>query len=121
MRGVEAEPVWQPLPALGIKPDAGVTPKVPPDLGRHLEHYELIRPGGEPALTAELAELTGNRNQRISRGLIGQVIELGAAELQPRATPGDLTPRDPHQQPMQPRQRFLPPRAGARELPLPLR
>jgi hypothetical protein len=51
---------------------------MPPDLGRHLEHDELIRPGGEPALTPELAELAGNRHQCISCGLIGQVIELGA-------------------------------------------
>src|SRR5262249_9846063 len=121
LRRVEAEPVRQPLPALRIKPDAGVTPEVPPDLGRHLEHDELISPGGEPALTSELAQLAGNRNQRISRRLIGQVIELGAGELQPRAMPGDFTPRNPQQQPMQPCQRFLPPRAGPRERAPPLR
>jgi hypothetical protein len=75
LRGVEAEPVRQALPVLGIKPDAGVAPEVPPDLSRHLEHDELIRPGGEPALTSELAKLAGNRDQRISRGLIAEVVE----------------------------------------------
>jgi len=118
-RGAEAEPVWQPIPVLGIQPDARVAPEVPPDLGRHLEHDELIRPGREPALATELPELGGNGDQRISGRLVGQVIELGPGEPQPRGTPPDLTARDPHQHLMQPRQRRLPRRAGTGEHPQP--
>src|SRR6516225_5757044 len=40
-RGVEAEPVRQPLPVLRIERDARVAPEVPPDLGRDLEDDEL--------------------------------------------------------------------------------
>src|SRR5215471_8700199 len=121
LRGVEAEPVRQPLPAFGVKPDARVAPEVPPDLGRHLEDDELIRPGGEPALPPELAKLAGDGDQRISGRLVGQVIELRAGEPQPRATPVGLTPRNPQQHLMQPCQRFFPLRAGAREHARPFR
>jgi len=69
----------------------------------------------EPALTTELPELAGDGDQRVGRRLVGQVIEFRPGELQPRGTPPDLTPRDPHQHLMQPRQRRLPSRAGTGE------
>jgi hypothetical protein len=119
-RGVEAEPVRQPVPVLGVERDGRVAPEVPPDLGRHLEDDELIGPGREPALSPELPELAGNRDQRIGRRLMGQVIKLGAGDPQPWATPPDLTLRDPHQHRMQPDQRRLPPRAGTGEQPQPI-
>jgi hypothetical protein len=96
-----------------------VAPEVPPDLGRYLEDDELIRPRREPALTPELPRLAGNGDQRVRRGLIGQVIELGAGELQPRGTPPDLIPCDPHQHLMQAPQRRLPCRAGTGQRPQP--
>jgi len=79
---------------------------VPPDLGRYLEDDELIRPGHEPDLTPELPELARDGQQRIGRCLVCQVIELRAGDPQPRATPTDLTLRDPHQHPMRPRRRL---------------
>ena len=33
---------------------------MPSDLGRNLEDHELVRPGREPAFTAELADLSGD-------------------------------------------------------------
>ena len=117
--GVEAEPVRQPIPVLGVQRDGRVPPEMPPDLGRHLEDDELIGPGREPALSTELPELAGNGNQRIGRRLIGEVIKLGAGDPQPRAAPPDLTLRDPQQHLMQPGQRSLPRRAGTGEHPQP--
>jgi hypothetical protein len=57
VRGVETEPGRQPVPVLGIPRHGRVAPKVPPDLGRHLQDDELVRPGREPALAAELPNL----------------------------------------------------------------
>src|SRR5262249_59692302 len=102
LSGVKAEAARQPIPVLGIERDARVPPEMPPDLGRHLEDDELIRPGREPALPPELAKLAGNREQRISRCLVGQIIQLRPGQPQPRAAPGDLTPRNPQQHLMQP-------------------
>ena len=53
--------------------------QVPPDLGRHVEEHELVRPGREQALATELADLAGDSNQRVRSSLIGQVIEPGPA------------------------------------------
>src|SRR2546426_10882214 len=50
LRGVETEPVRQPLSVLGVRRHARMTPEVPPDLRRYLEDDELARPGGESAL-----------------------------------------------------------------------
>jgi hypothetical protein len=75
---------------------------------------------GEPALPAELPDLAGDGQQRVGRRLVGQVVELGAGDLQPRAAPGDLPARDPQQQLMQPCQRCVPRRAGTGEHPDPL-
>ena len=46
-------------------------------------------------------------HQRIGRRLESQVIKLGPGDRQPGAAPGGLTPRDTHQQLVQPCQRGL--------------
>ena len=120
-RGVETEPVRQLVPVLGVQWDGRVLPEVPPDLGRHLEDDELVRPGGEPALAAELAELAGDGHHRVGRGLVGQVVKLGAGDPQPRAAPPALPLRDAQQHLVQPGQRRLPLRAGPGERTEPLR
>ena len=117
---VEAEPAGQPVPVLGVQRHGRVAPEVPPELGRHLEDDEFAGPGGELALAAELAELAGDGQQRVRRGLVGHIVQFGAGDGQPRPAPGGLAPRDPHQQSMQPCQRRLPPRARTRPAPQPL-
>jgi hypothetical protein len=53
-------------------------PEALPDLGRHLEADELVRPGGEPALPVQLRQVAGDGQQRGGRGLAGEVVEFGA-------------------------------------------
>src|SRR6516165_7869215 len=66
-RGLETEPVRQLVPVLGVQWHARVLPEVPPDLVRHLEDDELVRPGGEPAFAPELPKLASDGNQRVRR------------------------------------------------------
>jgi hypothetical protein len=47
---------------------------MPPDLAGHLEDDELARPGGEPALAAELADLGDDRENRVRGGVVRQII-----------------------------------------------
>jgi hypothetical protein len=79
---------------------------VPPDLVRHLEDDEPVRPGGEPAFAPELAELAGDGHQCVRRCLVGQVLKFGTGDPQPRAPPA-LPSRDAQQHLVQPRQRRL--------------
>jgi hypothetical protein len=97
-----------------------VAPEVPPDLGRHLEDDELVRPGREPAVAAELPELARDGDQRVGSGLMSQVIQLRTGNPQPRPAPPDLPLRDPHQQPVQADQHCLALLAGTGERPQPL-
>ena len=95
-RGVETKVAWQPVPVLSVQWHIRVAPEVAPELGRHLEDDELIRPGREPALTAELPELARDGHQRVGSGLMSQVIQLRTGDPQPRPAPPDLPLRDPH-------------------------
>ena len=61
----EPEPVGHPVPVLGVHRHCRVAPEVPPDLGRYLEHDELVGPGREPALPPELAKLAENGQQGV--------------------------------------------------------
>ena len=101
-RGVETEPVRQLVPVLGVQWHTRVLPEVPPDLVRDLEDDELVRPCGEPAFAPELAELAGDGNQGVRRGLLGQVFQLGTGDPQPRAAPPALPLRDTQQHLVQP-------------------
>jgi hypothetical protein len=121
VRGVHAEPGRQPVPVLGVQWHDGMPPEMPPDLGRHLEDDELVRPGGEPALPPELPQLAGDGYQCIGRRLVSQVIKLWPGDPQPRAAPGGLTLRDTYQQLVQAGQGSFPPPAGPGQRPDPLR
>ena len=50
------------------------------DLAGDLEHGELVRPRGEPAQSAEVIELAQDVHQRVVGRLVGDVLELGAAD-----------------------------------------
>jgi len=71
---------------------------MPPDLGRHLQHDTLVRPGREAALAPELPDLAGDRQQRVGGRLVGQIVKFRSGDRQPRAAPGQLPPRDTQQQ-----------------------
>src|SRR5260370_5313237 len=97
-----------------------VAPEVPPDLRRPLEDGELVRPGGEPAFSPELPQFGGDRQEGIGRGLMREIVQLGAGDLQLAASPAYLAPGDPQQEPMQTGQSCLPLRRPAGEHPHPL-
>jgi hypothetical protein len=90
------------------------------DFGRHLKDDELVSPGREPALPPELATLEVDSQQGVGRGLVCEVIQLGAGDAELPATALQLRARDPQQQLMQARQARLPLRPGAAEHPDPL-
>ena len=58
--------------------------------------------------------------QRVRRGLVGHVLELGTGDPQPRPAPPGLGLGDAQQHRVQPRQRLVPPRADVGEHPEPL-
>jgi hypothetical protein len=60
------------------------------ELGRHLEHDELIRARGKAAVAAEPVQLAGDREQRVIRRLVCEVIPLAALDAGGTATPPEL-------------------------------
>jgi hypothetical protein len=83
------------------------------DLVGHLEHDELVRPRREPALPPELADLRSDRDHRVRRGLVGQIIEFGPVDADGRLAPGHLPPGDPQQQLMKVHDRLFTHRSRA--------
>jgi|HubBroStandDraft_1064217.scaffolds.fasta_scaffold22459_2 hypothetical protein len=73
----------------------GFCQKCRPILADTSKMTNLYAPGGEPALAPELAELAGDGHHRVGRGLVGQVVKLGAGDPQPRAAPPALPLRTP--------------------------
>ena len=59
------------------------------------------------SLAAELADLGHDGQQRVGRGLVGEVVELGTGDPQLPASPPQLAMRDPQQHLVQARQRGL--------------
>ena len=94
---------------------------MPPDFCRHLEDDELVCPGRELALAPELPELPDHGQHGVGCGLVREIIELGAGDLQLLAAPACLAPGDPQQQFMQAAQRRVPLRSEAGKRPDPLR
>jgi hypothetical protein len=85
-----------------------MAPEMPPDLAGHLEDDELVRPGGEPALAAELADLGDDRQNRVSGGLVRQIVQFGPGDPQLPAAAARFGPRDAQQHLMQPGRGALP-------------
>jgi hypothetical protein len=53
-----------------------MTPEVSAKFGRHLEDDEFVGPGREPAIASELAQLGRDGQQRVGRGLVGEVLKF---------------------------------------------
>jgi hypothetical protein len=108
--GAKAEAVGHAVPRLGIEVDAGGAPEMAANLVRDLDDRELRRPGGEEAFAAKAVELCEDRDERVVRRLVGEIVELGAAEREPRAAPGDLAAGDLEEPLVQPANRLEAPR-----------
>jgi hypothetical protein len=68
------------------------------ELGRHLEHDELIRARGKAAVAAEPGQLAGDREQRVIRRLVCEVTPLAALDAGGTAAPPELGMGGPQQQ-----------------------
>ena len=109
--GLEPEPVGQTLPVLLGQGEVAGAPEVTTELRRDLEHHELVRPGGETTLTAELPELRHDSDEGVGRGLVCEIVDLGtrgsqlgAAAVRFRAQPAAASReggRPPHRGPDQ--------------------
>jgi hypothetical protein len=97
-----------------------MAPEMPPDLAGHLEDDELARPGGEPALVAELADLGDDRHNRVRGGLVRQIVQFGPGDPQLPAAAARFRPRDAQQHLVQPGRGALPPDPGRAQRPDPL-
>jgi hypothetical protein len=78
------------------------------ELGRHLEHDELIRARGKAAVAAEPVQLAGDREQRVIRRLVCEVIPLAALDAAGTAAPPEVGMGGSQQQFMQAGQGFFP-------------
>ncbi len=78
------------------------------ELGRHLEDDELVRPRGKAAVPAEPVQLAGDRQQRVVRRLMGEVIPLAALDAGRTAAPPQLGAGGSQQQFVQAGQSPLP-------------
>ncbi|AFP39654.1 hypothetical protein MSMEI_3191 [Mycolicibacterium smegmatis MC2 155] len=76
--GLGGETHRQCLPLLGVDIERKGTVVHTPalELVQHLEHDELVHPGGEPALAAVGAQFGENRQQRVGRSLMRHVVEF---------------------------------------------
>ena len=110
--GSRPKPVRQPVPVLRLQRDCGTTPEMPPDLAGHLEDDELVRPRGEPALAAELADLGDDRENGVRGGVVRQIVQFGPGDLQLPAAAARFGPRDAQQHVVQPGRGALPPEAA---------
>ncbi len=68
-------------PARGIEGHLAVVPRAPAHLHARLEQGELVGPGGEAALAAVGVELGQHRHERVVGALVGDVVELLAADV----------------------------------------
>jgi hypothetical protein len=86
-------------PALGLERNLAPLPRATSQLRRRLEQSELVGPGREAALAAEVVEFPEHRHQRVVGALERDVVEVAAPEVwERRPAPSDLEPRRPQQQ-----------------------
>jgi hypothetical protein len=97
-----------------------MAPEMPPDLAGHLEDDKLARPGREPALAAELAELGDDRENRVRGGLVRQIVQFGPGDPQLPAAAARFRPGDAQQHLVQPGRGALPLGPVRAQLPDPL-
>ncbi len=73
-------------PVCGIERDLAVLPGASAELDAGFEQRELVGPGGEAALTAEVVELAEDRQQSVVGALLGKVVVVATAHVGRRAT-----------------------------------
>ena len=84
---------------------------MPRDLGRDLEHDELVRPGGEATQPTELIEPVQDVDECVVGGLLREVVKLRAADRSQLAAPArQLVYGDPLQHIMKAGDRLVVPR-----------
>ena len=89
-------------PGVGRERDFAPLPRAPADLRRGLEERELVGPGGELTVAAEVSELPQDRHQSVVGALVGEVVVVVVAQMRDRATaPVDLEPCGLQEQRMQ--------------------
>src|SRR5438132_1717616 len=94
--------VGEALPMLRLERHLAVSPGAPAHLHRCLEQRELVRPGAEAALAAEVVEATQHRDGGVAGSVLGELVELDRGELGESAGPPEhLEPRRPQQEPME--------------------
>src|SRR3954469_22071303 len=113
---LDAPPGGKAFPVLVVERDTRPPPEVPVDLGRHFEDHELVRPRGEPAITAERLNLAADRQYGVRSGLVRNVVQLRADEPQPGRPPSDLRPRGSQQNLVQVSARKLTPMSSTAEI-----
>ena len=78
-------------PALGLERHLPSLPCAAADLRPCLEERELVRPGGEAAVAAEVVELAQDGDKGVVRALLREVVEVVAAQVRKaRPAAGDL-------------------------------
>lgn len=86
--------IGEALPGIRLKHDLTPLPGPAPKLYAGLEQRELVRPGCEAALAAEVVELGKHCHQGIISGLHCEIVEfLGSHMSECCPTPGDLMTR----------------------------
>src|SRR5207244_4765737 len=89
------------LPGCRLERHLAIPPGASAHLHRRLEQRELVRPGSEAALAAEVVEPPQNRYRGVVGGVLGELVELNRRELGERAAPPeDLEARRPDEEPV---------------------
>ena len=93
---------WRERPGLRLQGDLAPLPRPPAQLHGRLQEGELVGPGREAAVAAEVVEPPEHAHQRVVGGLHGDVGELVAAQVRERgAAAGHLEAGRAQQQGMQ--------------------
>jgi hypothetical protein len=71
-------------PALGLQWDFAPLPGAAAHFGSGLEQRQLVGPGGQAAIAAELKELGQYGDERVVSALLGEVVVIIAAQLRKR-------------------------------------
>ena len=93
--------IGEALPGIGLKDDLTPLPGPTPKLYAGLEQRELVCPGREAALAAEVAELGKHCHQGVISGLHCEIVEFLGSRMSERCpAPGDLMTRSTQEQPV---------------------
>lgn len=100
--GTDPQASRQRVPVSGVEHRGRTLPEVPTELTGYLPDRELVCPGSEPAIPAELGELGRDGEQGIVGRLVGQVVQFRAGDQVPRRATAQLSMCDTQQQTVQP-------------------